>query len=138
MRSVDEAANTIEPMAEKALARGSRLAHSAMIGQKGLLAWSVTNYMDEVNNTTPDENQVDVIAERRAAAQTQQPVQNAPAQVPQMGAVDAGMGFSNQQQQMAQLGESIVNMMNQVNLNRQAISVTDSLKAGEQIAAKNA
>jgi len=106
MRSVDEAANTIEPMAGKA--------------------------------TTPDENQIDVIAERQAAAQTQQPVQNAPAGVPQMGPVDAGMGFSNQQQQMAQLGESIVNMMNQVNLNRQAISVTDSLKAGEQIAAKNA
>ena len=137
LRSVGEAANTIEPMASKALARGSRLAHSAMIGQKGLLAWSVTNYMNEVNNTTPEEDQVDVIAERQAAAQTQQPLQNAPAQVPQMAPVDSGMGFSNQQQ-MAQLGESIVNMMNQVNLNRQAISVTDSLKAGEQIAAKNA
>ena len=122
-KTVEEALDKMQPTVKSVWDKSINSANASLIGSKGLFAWGVTEWIEEANSTIPMEGEPDPV-----------PVNEEKAPDPLVQASENPVPEDTPTNQLAALGESIVNMVQQIAANRDKLDVTSSLQEGRDIA----
>ena len=113
----------MQPTVKSVWDKSINSADASLIGSKGLFAWGVTEWIEEANSTIPMEGEPDPV-----------PVNEEKAPDPLVQASENPVPEDTPTNQLAALGESIVNMVQQIAANRDKLDVTSSIQEGRDIA----